>query len=245
MVAKSVAESLAQPNTQPDDVVQVKLQRQQSYRLINSKFPPVSLFDDVADADEFEALFELQALTNPRLQLLAGNLSLLPREKIPFGIAGCSYAVAPFTHVNPAGSRFSDGRFGVLYLAENVETAISEVAHHQGQYWSRVPELAYERFVFRALSCEFSDISLADLTCLPPQHAIYHSEDYSAARTLGSRLREQGSAGLQYGSVRNKGALCWGLFSPEYVTQMVQNAHYEMIWQNGRISAINQIVSCS
>ena len=236
MVAKSVA--------QPDNLVQVTLQRQQSYRLINSKFPPVSVFDDVADADEFDALFELQALTNPRLQALAGNLSLLPREKIPFGIAGCSYAVAPFTHVNPAGSRFSDGRFGVLYLAENVETAISEVAYHQGQYWSQVPKLAYERFVFRALRCEFADISLADLTQLPTQHAIYHLDDYSTARALGNRLREQGSAGVQYSSVRNKGARCWGLFSPQYVTQMVQLAHYEMIWQNGRVSAINQIVSC-
>jgi hypothetical protein len=239
-----VAKSAANSGTQPDDLVQVKLQRQQSYRLINSKFPPVSVFDDVADAAEFDALFELQALTNPRLRSLAGNLSLLSREKIPFGIVGCSYAVAPFTHVNPAGSRFSDGRFGVLYLAENVETAISEVAYHQGQYWSRVPELAYERFVFRALSCEFADISLADLTQLPPQHAIYHLDDYSAARELGSRLREQGSAGVQYGSVRNKGALCWGLFSPHCVTQMVQGVHYEMIWQNGRVSAINQIVSC-
>ncbi|KKO47446.1 RES domain-containing protein [Arsukibacterium ikkense] len=221
------------------------LRRQQSYRLINSKFPPVSVFDDVADADEFDALFALQALTNPRLQAQAGNLSLLPRTEIPFGIAGCSYAVAPFTHINPAGSRFSDGRFGVLYLAANVQTAICEVAYHQHRYWSRVPGLSYERFVFRALSCDFTEISLTDLTGLLSQHAIYHSDDYSAARLLGIRLREQGCAGVQYGSVRNKGALCWGLFSPKYVTQMLQSGHYEMIWQNGRISAINQIVSCS
>ncbi|SNY53421.1 RES domain-containing protein [Arsukibacterium tuosuense] len=245
MVTKSEAKSIANVSTKPDDFEQVKLLRQQSYRLINSKFPPVSVFDDVADADEFDTLFELQALTNPRLQALAGNLSLLPRTEIPFGIAGCSYAVAPFTHVNPAGSRFSDGRFGVLYLAENVQTAINEVAYHQNRYWSRVPELSYERFVFRALSCEFADVSLSDLTSLSPQHAIYHSEDYTAARALGGNLRLQGSAGVQYNSVRNQGALCWGLFSPKYVTQMVQHAHYEMIWQNGKISAINQIVSCS
>lgn len=229
----------------PDDLPQVKLQLQRSYRLINSKYPPVSVFDDVADADEFEALFELQALTNPRLKAQAGNLSLLPRRSIPFGIVGCSYAVAPFAHVNPAGSRFSDGRFGVLYLADSIQTAINEVAYHQGRYWSKVPALAYERFVFRALCCEFSDLSLTDLTGLPSQHAIYHSEDYSAARALGISLREQGSAGVQYGSVRNNGALCWGLFSPQYVTQMVQSAHYEMIWQNGGISTINQIVILS
>jgi hypothetical protein len=38
----------------------------QAYRLVNSKFPPIALFDDVANADEFEVLFEIQALTNPR-----------------------------------------------------------------------------------------------------------------------------------------------------------------------------------
>lgn len=36
-----------------------------AYRLINSKFPPIGLFDD---AEEFEALYQIQALTNPRLQ---------------------------------------------------------------------------------------------------------------------------------------------------------------------------------
>ena len=231
--------------TKPDDLPQIKLQQQRSYRLINSKYPPVSVFDDVADADEFDALFELQALTNPRLQAQAGNLTLLPRSSIPFGIAGCSYAVAPFTHVNPAGSRFSDGRFGVLYLADSVQTAVSEVAYHQGCYWSKVPGLAYERFVFKALSCEFTDVSLTDLTRLSPQHGIYAKDDYSAAQALGIRLRSQGSAGVQYFSVRNSGAICWGLFSPQYVTQMLQSAHYEMIWQNGGISAINQLVSCS
>lgn len=29
---------------------------QQGYRLVNSKFPPIHLFDDVANADEFQAL---------------------------------------------------------------------------------------------------------------------------------------------------------------------------------------------
>ena len=28
----------------------------QAFRLVNSKFPPIDLFDDVADAQEFEVL---------------------------------------------------------------------------------------------------------------------------------------------------------------------------------------------
>lgn len=226
------------------DLKQVKIKHRQSYRLINSKYPPISLFDDVADESEFESLFELQALTNPRLKAETGNLSLLPAAEIPFGIAGCSYAVAPFTHVNPDGSRFSDGRFGVLYLADSVQTAISEVAYHQEKYWRNVQGLAYERFVFRALSCEFADVNLYDLTRLPLSNAIYDKNDYKSARQLGIALREQQAAGVQYYSVRRAGATCWGLFSPQYVRQIVQSAHYEMIWQGDGISAINQILSC-
>ena len=86
-----------------------------AYRLVNSKFPPIAIFDDVASADEFESLYALQAITNPRLANQAGRLELIPRADIPFGIPGCSYAAAPFTHVNPDGSRFSDGSFRDLH----------------------------------------------------------------------------------------------------------------------------------
>ncbi len=105
-----------------------------SYRLVNSKFPPIALFDDVASDEEFDALYALQALTNPRLQNEVGNLNLIPRSEIPFGITGCAYATAPFTHVNPQGSRFADGAFGVLYLADSMDTAVAEVRHHQQAY---------------------------------------------------------------------------------------------------------------
>ena len=145
----------------------------QAYRLVNSKFPPIALFDDVADADEFEVLYQIQALTNPRLHNEVGRLELIARDQIPFGIPGCSYAIAPFTHVNPAGSRFSDGSFGVLYLADSMETALAEVRHHQSLYWSNVRSLNYERFVFRGLSCSFVDagdercyVHCADGSCL-------------------------------------------------------------------------------
>ncbi|SFB55988.1 hypothetical protein SAMN04244571_03795, partial [Azotobacter beijerinckii] len=67
----------------------------QAYRLVNSKFPPIALFDDVADEADFEALYRLQAMTNPRLQNEIGRLELIPRGEIPFGIPGCSYATAP------------------------------------------------------------------------------------------------------------------------------------------------------
>ncbi|MEK1942084.1 MAG: RES family NAD+ phosphorylase [Pseudomonas sp.] len=213
-----------------------------AYRLVNSKYPPVELFDDVANAADFETLYALQALTNPRLRTMVGDLGLLPQEQIPFGIPGCAYAVAPFTHLSPDGSRFSDGRFGMLYVADTLDTAIAEVRHHQGLYWAKVPALNYDRFVFRGLCCCFSEAGMHDATTLPLNHPIYAADDYSDARQLGREAVAAKSSGLRYHSVRAPGAQCWGLLTPRLVTSVVQTTHFEMIW-NGQILSVNELTS--
>lgn len=214
--------------------------RLQAYRLVNSKFPPVALFDDVADADAFEVLYQIQELTNPRLKNEIGRLELIRRSEIPFGIPGCSYATAPFTHVNPAGSRFSDGRFGVLYLADTLETALAEVKHHQSLYWSNVPGLNYERFVFRGLSCSFVEVGMKDATSIPMTDPVYDPDDYTDARRLGMQVKESGCPGLRYHSVRMLGSHCWALMTPRPVLSVIQAAHYEMVW-NGQVTSVSQI----
>lgn len=211
-----------------------------SYRLVNSKFPPISLFDDVANAAEFESLYALQALTNPRLKNEVGDLQLIPRADIPFGISGCSYATAPFTHVNPDGSRFSDGTFGVLYLADKMETALAEVKYHQQTYWSNVPDLNYERFVFRGLVCQFNQVNVKDGLTIPVSNAIYAPKDYTSSRALGQAIKTQKGAGIQYHSVRRANSVCWGLMTPLHVTSIQQAAHYEMVW-NGSITGVNKL----
>ena len=118
--------------------------KQKGYRLINSKFPPISLFDDVAGADEFDVLYEIQQLTNPRIKNDVGDLNLLPHNKIPYTIKGCSWAVSPFTHINPAGSRFSNGEYGIYYMAKDIDTAIAETTYHQERYFKNVSGLKYE-----------------------------------------------------------------------------------------------------
>lgn len=215
-----------------------------SYRLVNSKFPPIHLFDDVADASEFEAVYALQALTNPRLLTRAGDLNLVPREEIPWGIVGCGYAVAPFTHVNPEGSRFSDGSFGVLYVADTPQTALAEVCYHQERYWREVPELHFDRFVFRGLACTF-ECEVSDGTVLGAAHPVYAPDDYGPARQLGRAAWQQRIPAIRYPSVRNPGALCWALFTPRPVKKIIQAAHYEVIWLDGKIAGINQLQSAA
>ncbi|MDR5885407.1 RES family NAD+ phosphorylase [Vreelandella janggokensis] len=228
----------------PDELPSCSAKRVESYRLVNSKFPPIELFDDVANAEEFEALYALQALTNPRLRNEVGDLGLLPIEDIPFGIRGCSYATAPFTHVNPNGSRFSDGSFGVLYVADSLTAAITEVKYHQQAYWRKVPSLHYERFVFRGLKCVFDEGGCRDGLVLAPSHPIYCADDYRASQVLGEALRRSTGTGLRYHSVRHEGGVCWALMTPRRVKQMIQTTHLEMIW-NGDIAQVNRLSAVS
>lgn len=213
-----------------------------AYRLVNSKFPPVALFEDVANADEFDILYEIQALTNPRLQNEVGSLNLISRSEIPFGIKGCSYATAPFTHVNPSGSRFSDGSFGILYLADTMETAIAEVRHHQQAYWSKVHGLNYERFVFKGLVCQFDEAGVLDATRLSLSHAIYAPDDYTYSRALGADVRNSKAPGLRYHSVRAAGNTCWALTTPRHVASIIQSSHYEMVWSN-QITSVHKLLA--
>ncbi|GAB7528437.1 hypothetical protein PS3A_08450 [Pseudomonas sp. 3A(2025)] len=127
----------------PAELAECPDQALQAHRLVNSRFPPIDLFNDVADAAEFEALYQIQALTNPRVLNEVGRIELIALQEISFAIAGCSYATAPFTHVNPAGSRFSNGSFGVLYLADEVQTAVAEVRYHQQNYYPVGFQLLY------------------------------------------------------------------------------------------------------
>ncbi|EPC00175.1 hypothetical protein L861_14695 [Litchfieldella anticariensis FP35 = DSM 16096] len=207
---------------------------------MNSKFPPIHVFDDVASADEFQTLYELQVLTNPRLQTEVGDLGLILKEDIPFSIQGCSYATAPFTHLNPDGSRFSDGTFGVLYIADTIDTALAEVQYHQESYWRNVPDLSYERFVFRGLACRFEEEGMADGLVIPRGDSVYAPSDYTASRALGMAIRDGGMPGLLYHSVRRQGATCWALMTPRPVASIVQTSHFEMIW-NGRLAGVNRL----
>lgn len=57
------------------------------WRLIPSRFPPVGLFDRVAEPEDLEIIFEIEALTNDRLRDEAGDITLVPPSEPEFGIS--------------------------------------------------------------------------------------------------------------------------------------------------------------
>ncbi|WP_083452440.1 RES family NAD+ phosphorylase [Candidatus Burkholderia verschuerenii] len=110
-----------------------------AYRVIPTRFPAVNLFDRVASAQDFEALYALEAMTNDRLRTEVGELDLVPADERCFG-PGCGPIMAAFTHLNPSGSRFSDGSYGVFYCARGKSTAIAETRYHSGLFLAATKE---------------------------------------------------------------------------------------------------------
>ena len=224
---------LSEPDT--DALPRTTLRGQTAYRLVNGKYPPIAIFDDVADQADFDALFAVQALTNPRLQNDIGELNRVPPDQRPCGSPVCNYALGPFVHVNPAGSRFSAGHYGVFYCADRMATAIAETRYHQQRYFQQVDGLKYDRIVMRGLKVNFT-ATLIDITPAS-DHPHWHApDDYSAAHLLGQHLRDQQHSGIHYESVRAAGSHCYALLSPQIIASITPSAHYEYIWDGEKIA---------
>ena len=205
-----------------------------SYRLIASRYPTVGLYDAIADPADLEVVFAIEALTNPRLRNELGELQLVPPAERISG-AGSTPIMAAFTHLNPEGSRFSDGSWGVYYAANDLDTAVAEVSHHRAVFLARTAEPALEidlRLITAPLEARLHD--LRGLRRSAPQ--LYDPADYSVGRALGRRLREAGSWGVLYHSVRHPGGLCAGVFRPRALKPARESLHIALHWDGARIT---------
>jgi hypothetical protein len=59
-------------------------------RIIRSAFPPIDLFEDIADPADWPLLISAEQKTNPRIMATIGNLDLVPVER-RVGGSGASY----------------------------------------------------------------------------------------------------------------------------------------------------------
>lgn len=209
---------------------------QTCYRLIPSKFPPIALFDDVADAEDFEDLFAVQAMTNPRLKEQVGNLDAVPGDDRVYGIPGAGYVMAAFTHINPDGSRFSNGDFGIYYAAALLQDAIEETRYHRAKFMGYTNEPAQEidmRCLVATFTAELIDIRATQYQGTP----LYHPTDYRHGQALGNTCKREGGDGITYLSVRGSGE-CYALMKPRLITHCMQASHFGYIWDGEAIVTV-------
>lgn len=207
-----------------------------AWRIIPSRYPPIRLFERVADPGDLDALFAIEALTNPRLREETGDLRLVPPEDRVSG-PGSSVVMAAFTHLNPEGSRFTDGSYGVFYAARDLDTAVAETAYHRARFLRATAQARME-IDMRVYLVDLA-AALHDLRGRRAEHPlVYHEEDYAAGQQLAGRLRGGGSDGIVYDSVRRRGGECAALFRPRLLSNCRQERHLCYRWDGQRIASV-------
>lgn len=178
----------------------------------------------------------VESLTNDRVRDELGEVQLVPPDERVTG-PGSSVIMAAFTHLNPEGSRFSDGSYGVFYTAHDLDTAIAETRYQRERFMRATHQGRMEldmRVYTLALNGMLHDLRRQQKR----MNAVYHPEDYSAGQQVGTTLHSQGSVGIVYDSVRQKGGECAGVFRPRALSRCKQRQHLCYVWDGERISHI-------
>jgi hypothetical protein len=204
-------------------------------RLIPSHFPPIGVYDRVADPADLDAVFAVENLSNPRLRQEAGDISLIPPGDRIAG-PGTTPIMAAFAHLNPEGSRFSDGSYGVYYAGRTLATAIAETRYHRARFLMMTREDPLEidmRSYLADLDGELHDIrGRGDLG------EVYNRDNYAAGQTLARELKAVKSQGIAYDSVRHTGGECAAVFRPPVLSNCVQGPHFGYIWDGTQIATV-------
>lgn len=208
----------------------------QTYRIIRSIYPPIDLFEDIADPRDWEALVAVEEKTNRRVRLEIGDLGKVPASRRVSG-PGASFVTAPFVHCSVLRpGRFTDGRYGIYYAGDSEEVAVAETIHHHEEFMRATDEDSGWTSDFRVLIGSV-DRDLDDVRAVP---GVLSPDDYTASQIEGSGLRSAGSDGVVWESVRMRGGRCIGVFWPDVVTIPIQGRHYGYHWNGSRVDFVRQ-----
>jgi hypothetical protein len=200
------------------------------YRIIRTIYPPVDLFEDIADPADWELLVSAEAKLNPRIRDAVGNLALVPVARRVSGPTA-SIAMGAFTHVSvDRPSRFSDGTYGVWYCGDRVEVALAETAYHFQRFMRATSESPADAD-FRLLTCAISgQMALAPEGCLL-------DTDWAPGQFLGRQVRRKELDGVLYRSVRYRTGQAAAIFWPDCLTlPITQNQQFRYRWDGSRMT---------
>lgn len=209
-----------------------------AYRVILSRYPQIHLFERVSNPQDWDVLYAVESLTNPRLRDEVGDIRLVPLEDRVYG-EGASWIMAAFTHppVDGRGGRFNRD-FGIYYCAADEVVAIAESSFHRARFLrdSRIDKTTQEMRVIRA---QLGPVTLHDVRQLEG-HSIYHPDDYSEAQQLGYALRNAKSFGVHYPSVRAKGE-CYGVMRAGALTDAIHWRYLRYHYEEGSIVNVESL----
>lgn len=195
------------------------------HRLVPSHFPPINLFESVADPEKLDIAYAIESLTNDRLLDEIGDLVKVPHEDRISGV-GSTPVMAAFTHLGMP-SRFTNGDYGIYYGAKALNTAIAETVYHRERFLSATheadTELTMRQYINR-VALELHDIREGDY------ERCHNPDSYEISQGFARELRHSGSNGIVYRSVRDPAGECVAAFRPRSVTIPIQGVHLRYVW---------------
>ncbi len=212
-----------------------------THRLLMSHFPPIDLFDDIADPQDWEALALAQSRTNPRIYEQVGDLSLVPVNRRISG-DGVSWVMAAFTHISPdRPTRFSDGSYGVYYAGNALETALREHTFHMARFYAQTHTapgwISQVRHLIGSVDADLVDLrGSAHTSILGP-----NLDTYPGAQAFAREARQGGADGIVYPSQRHQGGECIAAFYPDVVSPPKQANHFRYHWNGDTVDFVQQI----
>lgn len=204
-----------------------------SHRIIRSIYPPIFLFEDIADPTDWDLIASAEAKTNPRVRDEIGDLTLVPVERRVSG-SGASIVMGAFTHCSTdRKSRFSDGTYGVWYAGDCFEVALAETIYHHERFMQRTNEAAADS-QFRELKAHIGG-KLRDLRKRGSEKYLT-PDDYAASQVLAKEYRGAGEDGVVYPSVRWRKDEAVALLWPDRVQlPVIQAQHLLYHWDGARV----------
>lgn len=207
----------------------------EAHRIVPSRYPPVGIFDKLGDP---ALLSDIESRTNDRIAEEVGHIGLVDSDDRLVG-PGTTPIMAAFTHPGLGRSRFSDGNYGVYYCADNADTAIRESAHHRAHFLRVSNEGPCKVEMRRYVGELQADLHEGLDGALPA--SVLDPDSYAVSHAWGRALRDAGSYGLTYPSVRHVGGRCAALFRQPAIGPVKQSAHYQFVFDGERIAEVVQL----
>ena len=194
------------------------------YRIIPSRFSSANLADKLANTINGSNAVN-QALTNENAR----------RTLDPSSVN--NIIMSSFVHLNPAGSRFSDGSYGLLYAADNVDTAIAETSYHRQKFMQATNLAAIElEMTVYAINLNADLVDLRGLQLEYPE--LYDPTNYQSAQILAKELKYNKISGIIYDSVRSASGSCVAIFRSEVLSNCFQQKYLTFKWDGEKICQI-------
>lgn len=207
-----------------------------SYRIVPTKYPALQIFEQISDKNDLEALLEIEAMTDDLARQMLGNLKLISAEDSIIG-QGADRIMPSFVIFDqePLASRFSSNDFGAYYAGREIQTALRESMFRRDKFLSKTTLPAQDLDNVLILA----DIvgQMHDVRGMKKSRSnLYHATNYAHSQAFARKLKDQGSLGIVYDSVRNPGGQCVAALRPSVISNCKEDRIITYIWDGSKIT---------